>query len=404
MSNARVKIKLFGSFSILADGNLVLEQLQQAKKTCLFLEYLILKRDTAVSHEELLSALWSERDSRNPATALRTLLHRYRALVEESGLTELNNSVLTVRGGYRWNPDLPVEIDVYEFERLCREAAAPSLSVDTRIDRYEAALELYTGPMLRRSSGEAWIATKSVYYHDLFLECTFALIKLLEEREQYDRIISICRRAMDVELFDERLHLAYTIALTKTGKKHEALSQYYFVSKLHDDESAEQSSGNLRAICEQIELADSSLENDVDRVQAMLAESAASEGEGAFVCPYDIFPEIYRLQQRTISRYNATMFLALLNVHTADGQPLEGIPLAQTMDALLETAQKNLRRGDTICRYSALQYALLLPSVNYESGHAVLERIKAAFYEKCTQPSLMLNYRLRALCLPAEEK
>lgn len=98
-----------------------------------------------------------------------------------------------------------------------------------------------------------------------------------------------------------------------------------------------------------------------------------------------------------ISRYKATMFLALLNVRSADGVMLEGLQLTMIMDTLLETAQSNLRRGDTICRYSALQYVVLLPSVNYESGRTVIERIKKAFYEKCTQPSVMLNYRLRAL-------
>ncbi len=400
MSNARVKIKLFGSFSVLADGNLVLEQLQQAKKTCLFLEYLILKRDAPVSHEELLSALWSERDSRNPATALRTLLHRYRTLVEESGLTELTNSILTVRGGYRWNPDLPIEIDVYEFERLCRAASDATTPAETRISFYEDALEIYAGPLLRRTANESWIVAKSVYYHDLFLESTFALIRLLQEQEQYDRIITVCRRAMDVDLFDERLHLAYTIALTKTGKKSEALSQYYFVSKLHENDAESQPSENLRAICEQIALADTELENDIDRIQALLSNEQVHEG--AFVCPYNIFPEIFRLQQRMISRYNATMFLVLLNVHCADGSVLQGLQLSMTMDALLETAQHSLRRGDTICRYSALQYVILLPSVNYETGRTVIERIKKSFYEKCQIPSIMPNYRLRALHIEDE--
>ena len=96
------------------------------------------------------------------------------------------------------------------------------------------------------------------------------------------------------------------------------------------------------------------------------------------------------------------MFLALLNVRSADDELRDGMFLSRTMDALLETAQKNLRRSDTICRYSALQYAILLPSVTYETGRAVLERIKIAFYERCPQPTLLLNYRLRALSMPEE--
>ena len=86
MSQTKIKIKMFGNFEIIVNGNVVLSQLRQAKKTCQFLEYLILKKDRAVPHEELLEMLWSDKENRNPATALRTLLHRYRSLVDESGL------------------------------------------------------------------------------------------------------------------------------------------------------------------------------------------------------------------------------------------------------------------------------------------------------------------------------
>ena len=57
MGNARTKIKMFGNFEIVVNGNVVLGQLRQAKKTCLFLEYLIFKKDRPVTHEELLDML-----------------------------------------------------------------------------------------------------------------------------------------------------------------------------------------------------------------------------------------------------------------------------------------------------------------------------------------------------------
>lgn len=81
----QVQINLFGGLEVLADGKPVLEQLRQSRKTDLFLEYLILRRGRPVPHEELLGALWSDRESRNPATALRTLLHRYRRIVQTEG-------------------------------------------------------------------------------------------------------------------------------------------------------------------------------------------------------------------------------------------------------------------------------------------------------------------------------
>ena len=233
MGSARIKIKMFGNFEIVVNGNVVLGQLRQAKKTCLFLEYLILKKDRPVTHEELLDMLWSEKDSANPATALRTLLHRYRSLVEQSGIEELRDSILTTRGSYQWNPNLDCEVDVFEFERLCFEAQQPDVSNRERIEKYLQVINLYTGPLLSNSADEIWVVPKSVYYHDMYLESIFALIDLLKQEEEHNIIVQVCRKAMDVDLFDERLHLELMMALVKTGKKREALSQYYFATDLH---------------------------------------------------------------------------------------------------------------------------------------------------------------------------
>ena len=113
----QIQINLFGGLEVLADGKPVLQQLRQSRKTDLFLEYLILRRGRPVPHEELLGALWSDRESRNPATALRTLLHRYRRIVQTEGLDPLEHSVLTMRGYYQWNAEMErCTVDVYVFE------------------------------------------------------------------------------------------------------------------------------------------------------------------------------------------------------------------------------------------------------------------------------------------------
>ena len=74
------------------------------------------------------------------------------------------------------------------------------------------------------------------------------------------------------------------------------------------------------------------------------------------------------------------------------------------MKQLLDTARFNLRRGDTISRYSAMQYVVLLPSVTYETGKMVMERIKKAFYKEYIKSSVMLTYKLRPLCINKYEQ
>ena len=306
MPQTKIKIKMFGNFEIIVNGNVVLSQLRQAKKTCQFLEYLILKKDRAVPHEELLEMLWSDKENRNPATALRTLLHRYRSLVDESGLPELSESILTARGAYQWNPNLDCEIDVFKFEQLCQEARTPGMSNRDCIERYLQLLQIYTGPLLTNSAEEMWVVPKSVYYHDLFLESVFTLLDLLKTEEEYDMIVQVCRKAMDVDMFDERLHLELMMALVKTGKKREALSQYYFATDLHYKQLGIQPSGEIRAVYKLIVQADQEMEADIEKVQGMLEED--SDMHGAFVCEYEIFKEIYQLQRRMLERYNGTMF------------------------------------------------------------------------------------------------
>ena len=397
MPNAKIKIKMFGNFEIVVNGNVVLMQLRQAKKTSQFLEYLILKKDLAVPHEELLEMLWSDKDNRNPATALRTLLHRYRSLVEQSGLPEMMDSILTARGAYQWNTHLDCEIDVFEFERLCQEARTPGMSNRECIERYLQMLQIYTGPLLTNSAEEMWVVPKSVYYHDLFLESVFTLLDLLKVEEEYDVIVQVCRKAMDVDMFDERLHLELMMALVKTGKKREALSQYYFATDLHYKQLGIQPSGEIRAVYKLIVQADQEMEADIEKVQNMLEED--TDGHGAFVCEYEIFKEIYQLQRRMLERYNGTMFLALLTISNTYEQRFDNLVLDNIMKQLLHVSQSNLRRGDTISRYSVMQYVVLLPSVTYETGRMVMDRIKKAFYNEYVKSSVVLTYKLRPLCI-----
>ena len=397
MANAKIKVKMFGNFEILVGGNVVLPQLRQAKKTSQLLEYLILKKDRAVPHEELLEMLWSDKENRNPATALRTLLHRYRSLVEQSGLPELEDSILTARGAYQWNSNMDCEIDVFEFERLCQEARTPGMSNRERIERYLQMLQLYTGPLLTNSAEEMWVVPKSVYYHDLFLESVFTLLDLLKEEEEYDVIVQVCRKAMDVDMFDERLHLELMMALVKTGKKREALSQYYFATDLHYKQLGIQPSGEIRAVYKLIVQADQEMEADIERVQTMLETDV--DDHGAFVCEYGIFKEIFQLQRRMLERYSGTMFLALLTVSNTYEQQFDNLVLDNVMKQLLHVSQTNLRRGDTISRYSVMQYVILLPSVTYETGRIVLDRIKKAFYNEYAKSSVVLTYKLRPLCI-----
>jgi GGDEF domain-containing protein len=67
------------------------------------------------------------------------------------------------------------------------------------------------------------------------------------------------------------------------------------------------------------------------------------------------------------------------------------------MRELLRILQSSLRKGDTIARYSATQYAILLPMMSYSDGNIVLNRIKRLFYQAFSDNSVTLNFHFGGL-------
>ena len=100
---------------------------------------------------------------------------------------------------------------------------------------------------------------------------------------------------------------------------------------------------------------------------------------------------------RNLKRLGTSMFLALVSLDNIDNTALDPIRLDKMMNELVMVLKLNLRKGDTIARFSPYQYALLLPTVNYQSGQLVMERMKKIFYKQFTTSEFMLNYKLKLI-------
>ena len=112
-------IQMLGEFSISSSrGKLTWEALRSDQMLRL-LTYLLINRDRSVSVEELSDVLWSEKETANPAGAIKNLMYRLRTSLKALGE---DSYILTGRGAYSWNREIPVRVDFEEFERLCTEA------------------------------------------------------------------------------------------------------------------------------------------------------------------------------------------------------------------------------------------------------------------------------------------
>ena len=256
------------------------------------------------------------------------------------------------------------------------------------------AIEYYRGALLPASSDESWVVTKSAYYRDMYLNALFEYIDILKGEGEHAAIVQACRKALDVEPFEERVNMELMMALENSGRSDDAYSHYQHGAMQYGAQPEA-----MHRIYDSLLFAGTQLDDEIDRLHAKL--DTEPRMTGAYVCEYSVFAEIFELQRRLLERYNTTMFLCLIGLNSCDDRS----PLAveSLMSKLLEALRTNLRHGDTVSRYGAARYAVLLPATTHESAGMIMGRVKDVFYSAQTDTAVTINYKLRPLDV-SEEK
>ena len=391
---AQVRICMFGGFNLYINDECQNASVLKSKKGLALLQYTILKHDSAVSNHRLIELLWPNEESSNPENALKTLVSRFRSLLNQC-CPGLGNCIEASRGGYRFVLLPGMTIDVFEFEDICRRLqGCRELTSETRT-LYKRAIALYAGDLLSVNDQDEWIVSASVGLHAKYIKLVYEYLSFLKESEEYPEIIQTCRFALESDPFDERLHLDLMNALVKTNRNNEALMQYKHVTNLHFRYLGVKPPEGIQQFYKQITQVGTNLEMNLDSMREELQEYG--DVHGAFECEYAVFREIYNLQMRNLERFGTNMYLVMIMVTSMDGEPIAPLKLDDIMKGLGAILKEHLRKGDTFSHFSPSQYALLLPSVTDETGHMVIERIKRYFYQRFPNSNVMFNYRLGPL-------
>jgi len=374
MQDSVIRINLFDGFEITKDGEPILTNLAGTRKTKLFVAYLLVNRERAITHKELFDLLWSGEEYTNPGTALRTLLYRFRSMLEHEGAKQLDNAVISKRGTYQWNNNLDVEIDVIEFLKMAGEGMNLTLTENHRRECLKNAIELYKGQLIPELKSEPWMIAKSAYYRDLYAMIVEEYIKLLKAHGEYLEIVQLSQHASGILGSSELIELEGTmakLAFAQGGKSDITLDKYY----------------------EKVYELSSNLQDDSKKIQEDLEDDTIDQM--AFICDYSTFKEIYRLQRRMQARTRSTMFLGLMDVREYESDE-DDKNFELVMKEIVTCCAHQLRCGDAICRRKDAQIAILFPADSYEDAVGVLERLKRASKER-TGHDVVVVYSLRTL-------
>jgi tetratricopeptide (TPR) repeat protein len=207
----------------------------------------------------------------------------------------------------------------------------------------------------------------------MFIHAARRAVDLLETAGRFDDIVELCSGALIVDPYDEFLHYHLIAALNRLGQPQAALNQYDAMSDLFFNNFGVTPSEEMAALYREIIKSNQKVEQDLQIIKDQLREKESLPG--AFFCKYEFFKDIYRVQARAVARSGMSIYVCLITATDRQGNPLDGKALSAIMTRLGACVRESLRKGDVYSRYSAAQYIMMLPSVTYEDGRRVIERI-----------------------------
>lgn len=158
----KIKVQMFGNFRMDYNGApFVAEKMHKESQFNRMMQALIHYSDCGIAKDKLEEIVIGERDIDAPHTALRVIVYKTKQKLAQLGLPGKN--LVYLEGGiYYWTPDIEIEEDAAEFEKLYNEACALEKQMphepesaetvcDERIKEIEDnMLELYIKALLNR--------------------------------------------------------------------------------------------------------------------------------------------------------------------------------------------------------------------------------------------------------------
>ena len=394
MDHIHIQVRMLGEFSVGMGSQEITDSDNRSRKVWLLLAYMIYCRNRSVTPEELVSLLWGdEESSSNPLNALKTMLHRVRSMLSQLGSNAGHTLIVRRDGNYAWNTQIPLSLDVDDFESLCKAGAAAG--EEERLELYMKALDLYGGDFLTKLSSEPWVVPICAYFHNLYVQTVLDTVPMLEDRGRLEDAVALCHKAVELEPYNEVLYRHLMRELLDLGEQRSAILVYENMSQLLLDNFGIMPSEELRALHREAVRTVNDRAVSPGTVREQLREPVGASG--ALFCEYDFFKVIYHAEARALARSGDAVHIGLLSVTGENGGELPKRSLDRCMENLSEVIRTSLRKGDIASRCSVSQYILMLPQANYENSCKVCERIVKAFFRQYPHSPAELHYSVQPL-------
>ncbi len=382
-----ITLEILGKFQISSDDRMINSEIMRSDMLTKLLVYMIIHRERSVTAQELTEALWEDGKSDNPMGALKNLMYRLRNILDKN-LGEADY-ILTAQGGYSWNGAIGIVVDAEEFERTC-ESAKKNMGSAMETALYERAVDIYQGDLVSQISDRHWAVSLGAYYHSLYLSGVKRLSVIYLAGKNYENLERLSMQALRYDSVDEEIYCNLIRAMARQKKQKLAMEYYEAASKaLRELLGVSRPAGLSEVYRELLAMSKGEAPELLQDVCDGMVEEEMPEG--AYICGYPVFREIYRLEARKIARLGVAEFVVLLTLELREAdqghmnEKTGRFFTEQAMKQLEGLVQKSLRIGDVVSRYSDTQYVILLPACTYETSMLVAARLKSRFMERANK-------------------
>jgi DNA-binding SARP family transcriptional activator/predicted ATPase len=219
---AEVHVSLLGGFSVTVNGEPVPDRWRLRKAKTL-VKLLALASGHRLHRDTVVDSLWPDTELQEAANNLYQIVHTVRRMLGAGSITVTDDVVRLCPGG-------GLTVDVDKFEQAA--AAARSTSDVTEL---QAALDLWTGPLLPEDQYANWADDHRERLTESHAAVASLLASKLLEQGELESALALLEPLTAIRPLDEHLHRVLIDALAGLGRRWEALKTYERLRDALDD-------------------------------------------------------------------------------------------------------------------------------------------------------------------------
>lgn len=383
-----LNVKMLGTFEVAYNGTLIVDENTRRSKPIQLLQYLLTNRQQWVQQDELVQILLSGEDS-SPINTLKNIVYRLRKILLAGGIAQ--ECVKYSRGSYGLFFEGNMEIDTELFDEYNKKSQDIYEEKEQRLTYCLAALSLYRGSFLERSSTKPWSTWIAVRYQEKYIDCVKRAVTLAESKDQQRAVLEHLQKAVTLYPYEEDLYVPYIEALYGLNLVDEAHQEYDKIETRLMNEFGVGPTERMRELRKQIT---GGIQNVVENVADVRSQISEGHNEQPFFSSLETFSRIYQFMVRHMERSKSTAFLMLCTLTEKDGSPPKSGDRISKIAAVFHDAVKDsLRKGDAYTRYSPSQFLLMLMQLDEKSCEIVAERLRVNFYKNPGMDKVRLTCR-----------